>query len=73
MQHGVSHEYTFDMSFFESKDYAMLISLGETLDGLLEETAYFKRGERTFATTEFSQGLSWLMDQSKRGHYIQTL
>ncbi|WP_290697016.1 DNA topoisomerase (ATP-hydrolyzing) subunit B [Amphritea sp.] len=71
MQHGVSHEYTFDMSFFESKDYAMLISLGETLDGLLEETAYFKRGERTFATTEFSQGLNWLMDQSKRGHYIQ--
>ncbi|MBQ0755628.1 MAG: DNA topoisomerase (ATP-hydrolyzing) subunit B [Amphritea sp.] len=71
MQHGVSHEYTFDMSFFESKDYAMLISLGETLDGLLEETAYFKRGERTFATTDFSQGLSWLMDQSKRGHYIQ--
>lgn len=71
MQHGVGHEYTFDMSFFESKDYAMLISLGETLDGLLEETAYFKRGERTLATTEFAHGLNWLMDQSKRGHYIQ--
>ncbi|BBB24606.1 DNA topoisomerase (ATP-hydrolyzing) subunit B [Amphritea japonica] len=71
MQHGVSHHYTFDMSFFESKDYAALAGLGDTLMGLLEETAYFKRGERTFATTEFSAGLNWLMEQSKRGHYIQ--
>ncbi|GGK62292.1 DNA topoisomerase (ATP-hydrolyzing) subunit B [Amphritea balenae] len=71
MQHGVSHHYTFDMSFFESKDYAALAGLGDTLMGLLEETAYFKRGERTLATTEFATGLNWLMDQSKRGHYIQ--
>ena len=71
MQHGVSHYYTFDMSFFESKDYAALAGLGDTLMGLLEETAYFKRGERTFATTEFAAGLNWLMEQSKRGHYIQ--
>ncbi|WP_299202972.1 DNA topoisomerase (ATP-hydrolyzing) subunit B [uncultured Amphritea sp.] len=71
IQHGVSHHYTFDQSFFESRDYASLTSLGETLDGLLEETAYFKRGERVFATTEFTAGLNWLMEQSKRGYYIQ--
>ena len=71
MQHGVSHHYTFDMSFFESKDYAALGNLGETLMGLLEETAFFKRGERTLATTDFATGLNWLMEQSKRGHYIQ--
>ncbi|WP_432471430.1 DNA topoisomerase (ATP-hydrolyzing) subunit B [Amphritea sp. HPY] len=71
LQHGVSSSFTFDLSFFESKDYAAIAGLGETLTGLLEETAYFKRGERTFATTEFSSGLTWLMDQSKRGHSIQ--
>jgi len=71
MQHGVGHHYTFDMSFFESKDYAALAGLGETLIGLLEETAFFKRGERTLATTDFATGLNWLMEQSKRGHYIQ--
>ncbi|MDO6562367.1 DNA topoisomerase (ATP-hydrolyzing) subunit B [Amphritea sp. 1_MG-2023] len=71
VQHGVSHNYTFDQSFFESKDYTALTNLGDTLEGLLEETAYFKRGERTLPTTEFTTGLNWLMEQSKRGYYIQ--
>ena len=71
VQHGVSTNFTFDLSFFESKDYAALTGLGDTLMGLLEETAYFKRGERTLNTTDFSTGLNWLMDQSKRGHQIQ--
>ncbi|MEH6576218.1 MAG: DNA topoisomerase (ATP-hydrolyzing) subunit B [Amphritea sp.] len=71
LQHGVSSSYTFSKSFFESKDYAALTSLGDTLNGLLEETAYFKRGERTFATTDFPAGLNWLMELSKRGHSIQ--
>ncbi len=71
LQHGVSNQYLFDQTFFESKDYAALTALGDTLNGLLEETAYFKRGERTLETTDFPQGLNWLMDLSKRGHSIQ--
>ena len=71
LQHGVSTRYTFNKSFFESKDYVALTALGDTLNGLLEESAYFKRGERTLASTNFATGLNWLMDLSKRGHSIQ--
>ena len=71
LQHGVSNQYNFDQNFFESKDYQSLTALGDTLNGLLEPGAYFKRGERTLETTDFPQGLNWLMDLSKRGHSIQ--
>lgn len=69
--HGVPHEYSFGMEFFQSAEYRSLIQLGDTLKGLLEEGAYMQRGERQMPITSFDQGIDWLMAQAKRGYYIQ--
>lgn len=69
--HGVPHEHLFERDFFVSGEYASLVALGQKLQGLLEETAYIRRGERKFATTSFKAALEWLMDESRKGHSIQ--
>ncbi|MFT6916008.1 MAG: DNA gyrase subunit B [Motiliproteus sp.] len=69
--HGIPRNYRFSHDFFQSGEYQALVSLGETLTGLLEEGAFIKRGERTLPITTFEQGLDWLMVQAKRGYYIQ--
>lgn len=69
--HGVPHEYSFGYEFFLSGEYQSLVSLGDTLIGLLEEGAYIQRGERNLPITTFEQGIDWLMVQAKRGYYIQ--
>ncbi len=47
------------------------MKLGQQLQGLLEEGAYVKRGEKTVPATSFKQALDWLMDESRKGHTIQ--
>ncbi|WP_026959440.1 MULTISPECIES: DNA topoisomerase (ATP-hydrolyzing) subunit B [Aliagarivorans] len=70
-QHGVEHNYTFDPEFFASKDYLEICELHESLDSLIEEGAYVKRGEKTKPVNGFEQALNWLMAESRRGLYIQ--
>ena len=45
--------------------------LGKQLDGLLSTGAYVQRGERREDVNTFKQALSWLLDEAKRGQYIQ--
>ncbi|MGH1461948.1 MAG: DNA topoisomerase (ATP-hydrolyzing) subunit B [Neptuniibacter sp.] len=70
-QHGVAHDYVLNEEFFASREYSEMSKMSETLSGLLEEGAYLKRGERTKEVTDFEEGLNWLLDLSRRGHYIQ--
>ena len=37
----------------------------------MEEGAYIQRGEKTLPVSEFKQALEWLMNEAKRGQYIQ--
>ena len=69
--HGIESESFLSLDFFSTGDYRRLIELGTQLDGLIQEGAYIKRGERTKEITSFSQALSWLMDEAKRGQHIQ--
>ncbi|PIE25163.1 MAG: DNA topoisomerase (ATP-hydrolyzing) subunit B [Neptuniibacter caesariensis] len=70
-QHGVAHDYILNEEFFASREYTEISKMAETLSGLLEEGAYLRRGERTKDVTDFEEGLNWLLDLSRRGHYIQ--
>ncbi|SFC32063.1 DNA gyrase subunit B [Marinospirillum celere] len=69
--HGVPTEYVFGMDFFKSGDYRALRSLGEQLDGLLEEGAYVARGEKKKPVKRFLDALNWLMGEAKRGISVQ--
>ncbi|MCV6627460.1 MAG: DNA topoisomerase (ATP-hydrolyzing) subunit B [Cellvibrionaceae bacterium] len=69
--HGVETEYPFSFDFFQSGEYQSITDLGNKLNGLMEEGAYFGKGERKFETQSFKDGLTWLMAESKRGYNIQ--
>lgn len=69
--HGVDSKYLFSKDFFSSGEYSAIINLGAELQGLIEEGAYIKRGEKTSSISSFAQALEWLMNESKRGYSIQ--
>ena len=70
--HGiVAAEQSFSSEFFTSGEYESFTALGSQLDGLLGEGAYVQRGERREAVQTFKQALNWLLDEAKRGQYIQ--
>jgi DNA gyrase subunit B len=70
-QHGIDTEYKFDHDFVDSTEYTKIKELNKAINGIMEEGAYVKRGEKTFAVTDFVSALEWLMAESKRGQYIQ--
>ena len=65
--HGVPHYHSFGRDFFASNEYAAIVELGRTLQGLIEEGAYVKRGEREQQVASFKEALDWLMAESRRG------
>jgi DNA gyrase subunit B len=70
--HGiVSNEQSISHEFFASAEYERMAALGKQLDGLLSTGAYVQRGERREDVSTFKQALSWMMDEAKRGQYIQ--
>jgi len=69
--HGVDTDYQFGHDFFQSGEYQSMVELGKRLNGLMEEGAYFSKGERKLETREFKVGLEWLMKESKRGYNVQ--
>jgi DNA gyrase subunit B len=69
--HGVIHEYVIGLDLLATKEYNKLANLSEALDGLIEEGAYIKRGERTLQVDTFSEALEWLRKESRRGLSLQ--
>jgi DNA gyrase subunit B len=65
--HGVPHYHRLGRDFFASNEYAAMVELGKTLQGLIEEGAYVKRGEREQSVSSFKDALAWLMTESRRG------
>ena len=71
LAHGVESETEYHHEFFSSGEYRSLVELGKTVNNLIEEEGYFQRGERTFVTRSFAEGLDWLMSEARRGYSIQ--
>ena len=53
--------------FLESKEYEAIVSLGTTLNGLIEQGGYVQRGERTKQVKAFDEVILWLMSEARRG------
>jgi DNA gyrase subunit B len=69
--HGLATDYQFSHAFFDSKEYQAIVALSETLDGLIEEGAYLKRGEKQHPVASFEAVIEWMMGEAKRGYAIQ--
>lgn len=69
--HGVDTFYQFEHEFFESHEYEKILELGRVVGNLLEDGAYIKRGAKQKNVQSFEEALIWLMNESKRGVYIQ--
>ncbi|ART82428.1 DNA topoisomerase (ATP-hydrolyzing) subunit B [Oceanisphaera profunda] len=70
-QHGIDREFPISYDFFASGEYRSIVELGEGIANLMEEGGYVKRGEKTKPVDNFAEGLEWLMQESKRGLYVQ--
>jgi DNA gyrase subunit B len=70
-KHGIDTPYNCSYDFIESKEFASIVGLNESINGLMEEGGYVKRGEKTTPASSFEEALEWLMAESKRGQYIQ--
>ena len=71
LAHGIPTEYVWRTDFFGSADYKGIVKLGRQLQNLLEDTAFFQKGDRKKETTSFEEGLEWLMAESTKRVGIQ--
>ncbi|TCS43851.1 DNA topoisomerase (ATP-hydrolyzing) subunit B [Reinekea marinisedimentorum] len=70
-QHGLTTDYSFNLNFFESKEYRDIVELGRTLQGMIEEGAFIQRNDKKHEVASFEEVISWLMNEAKRGYQIQ--
>ena len=70
-RHGAETKKYISSSFFSSKDYKTLISNQANLNDLLKKGDYVSKGDNKQNIESFGQAIDWLMDQAKRGQYIQ--
>jgi DNA gyrase subunit B len=68
---GVTEEITLPQSFFAGPDYEALGELIDRLSGLLEETAYVERGDRSEPCAHFTEAYHWLLAEARRGVDLQ--
>ncbi len=71
VQHGIGATRYLPREFFETNEYRHMMALSEKLDGLLEDSAFIKRGERQAPAPNFAAAIEWLMSEARRGQAIQ--
>src|SRR5699024_10179024 len=69
--HGVDNTYSLDFDFININEYQRIIALGKQLNGLIEEGAFIRRGEKNHSIDSCEEAISWLMKESRRGLTIQ--
>jgi len=70
-EHGVTVEKHLHREFFNSSEYRRIAELSRTLAGLFGAGAFVKRGEARQEVANFRDAIHWLLDQARKGQYIQ--
>tara|TARA_R110002096_G_scaffold37793_1_gene104758 strand:+ start:7160 stop:9577 length:2418 start_codon:yes stop_codon:yes gene_type:complete len=68
--HGLSNDDIYSKEFFETSEFKILQTVALNTNALIETGAYIKRGDRTLEVTQFSDVMSWLLEEAKRGQAI---
>jgi DNA gyrase subunit B len=71
MEHGIPHNFIFNHEFFMGSGYAKIADMGAELQATLEEGAYIQRGERVLPVESFKVAIEWMLNEARKGHYIQ--
>jgi DNA gyrase subunit B len=69
--HGITRDLMIPASFFQSADYKTLILFGEETHDLFSDASLIQMGERKKTVTNFPDVFEWMMNESKKGLYIQ--
>ena len=69
--HGQDYDDRYTEDFFLSADFRFLCGFARQLDGLLEDGAFVKRGDRSLESRDFVEIMGWLIEEAKRGLSIQ--
>jgi len=70
-KHNITKTSKFDKDFFTSSEYASMVKLGNSLQGLITENSYATRGDKQQKITSFKDMLDWLYSEAKKGQHIQ--
>ncbi|MFW5427449.1 MAG: toprim domain-containing protein, partial [Methylophagaceae bacterium] len=70
-RHGISTDYHVPGEFFASSEYQRIQSFADKIHGLFAEDAYVQRGDRSEEIDNFSEAVTWLLAESRRGQNIQ--
>ncbi len=71
LMHGVDTDFFLNKDFFNSQEIKRIISLNQTLDGLLSKESFVERGDRREYISRFDNLMAWLMKEGQRGLNIQ--
>ena len=71
VQHGIGATRYLPREFFDTNEYAHIMTLAGKLSDLLGEGAHVSRGERQSAVSSFAEAVEWLMNEARRGQSIQ--
>ena len=69
--HGNFYETRIDHDFVVSGDYAQVVKTSTVLQGLIQDGATVKRGDREQIVETFKQALDWLLEEIRKGLAIQ--
>ena len=68
---GARESHVLDQNFIDSRTYRSIARLHADLYGLLDEGAYFEKNDERFETTNFMDGLDWLLEKAHQGVTLQ--
>ncbi|MBU1629019.1 MAG: DNA gyrase subunit B, partial [Gammaproteobacteria bacterium] len=68
---GLVRQYQLTREFFKSGEYRLLSALGRKLEGLLQEDALVKHGNKEKQIVSFKEAYEWLLHEAKKGQSIQ--
>ncbi len=69
--HSVASDIVLGHNLFSSGEYKQLTALGALLASSVTSESFVKRGEKVFASSDFSKIMQWLLDEARRGCSIQ--
>jgi DNA gyrase subunit B len=69
--HSVASDIVLGHHLFSSGEYRQLTELGALLASSVTSESFVRRGEKVFASSDFSKIMQWLLDEARRGCSIQ--